>query len=70
MTTKEAAQYLCISLYYLRNMRHELHGHNGPNYSVMPERRGKPCYYTKEDLDEWAKNHKWRVAALPDHTQL
>ncbi len=60
MTTKEAATYLGISYYYLRNLRHLLHAQEGPRFEVGYHRRSKACYYKKEDLDEWAKSHKWR----------
>jgi hypothetical protein len=60
MTTKQAAQYLGIYAYYLRNMRHLMHAHNGPRYTEGLHPRGKACYYKKEDLDAWAKEHKWR----------
>lgn len=57
MTTKEAARYLGISYYYLRNLRHNL---AGPHYTEGKHPRGKACYYTKEDCDYWASGHKWK----------
>jgi hypothetical protein len=60
LNTKEAALYLGISPYYLRNMRHDMLNHPGPKFTEGKHPRGKACYYTKEDLDEWAKNHKWK----------
>jgi hypothetical protein len=60
LTTKQAAEYLGISIYYLRNMRHLIHNHDGPKYTEGFHPRGKACYYTKEDLDSWAKNHRWK----------
>jgi hypothetical protein len=81
MTPKEAAVYLGISVYYLRNMRHEMHAHEGPVYTRVMGKRTKECRYAKEDLDLWAESHKWRklrkeiISALPndglvDHEQL
>lgn len=60
MTTKQAAQYLGISVYYLRNLRHLLHQHDGPEYTEGPHLNGIACYYTKEGLDRWAAQHRWR----------
>lgn len=60
MTTREAAQYLKISMAYLRNLRHGIHNHDGPICTEGRSARGKTWYYTKENLDLWLKNHKWR----------
>ena len=60
LTTKQAAEYLGISVYYLRNMRHLMHTHDGPKYQIGLHPRGKACYYSERDLDAWANQHKWR----------
>lgn len=64
MTTKEAAKYLGISEYYLRNMRHLLHNHNGPKVEFIKNTKGKGnkiiANYLKEDLDVWKSQHKWK----------
>lgn len=64
MSTKEAAQYLGLSPYYLRNLRHLLHAFDGPKYSMAKrpgnKRGGLMCVYLKEDLDAWAREHKGR----------
>lgn len=60
MTTKEAALYLGISVFYLRNMRQLLHNHDGPKYTLIRYRNGMGYNYTREDLDAWAESHKWR----------
>jgi hypothetical protein len=59
-TTREAAEYLGISYYYLRNMRHELHNHDGPKFTVEKGRRGPTCMYDQEDLEEWKQSHTWK----------
>lgn len=68
MTTKEAANYLGISYYYLRNLRHMLHQHDGPKYIKLPrkgkQRGGMACFYTKEALDLWKSTNKWRKRPL------
>jgi len=56
-TTKQAAEYLNISKTYLRNMRHLQHTYDGPEYQKDKHPRGIACYYTKESLDMWLKNH-------------
>lgn len=60
MTTPEAAKYLGVSEYYLRNMRHLMHNHDGPKCRQGRHRRGTAWYYTVEDLDEWKSTHKWK----------
>lgn len=65
LTTKQAAAYLGISVYYLRNMRHLHHAHSGPKYTEGKHPRGKACYYAKEDLDAWAMDHDWRSRYKP-----
>lgn len=60
LTTKEAAAYLGISLYYLRNMRHLLHNHDGPTFEKAKHARGTACYYETTELDRWKHNHSWR----------
>lgn len=50
MFTREAARYLGISYYYLRNLRHE---GLGPNCSPADTPRGPGWFYVKEDLDAW-----------------
>ena len=61
LTTSEAARYLGISLYYLRNMRHLMHNHDGPEYikKACPT-GGEAAYYSVESLEKWKKNHKWK----------
>lgn len=64
MTTKQAAIYLGISTYYLRNMRQLLHRHDGPKFSMVPRpktsRGGLQCEYNVIDLDQWKREHKWK----------
>jgi hypothetical protein len=56
----KAAQYLGISMFYLRNMRHGLHTHDGPQY-IEGIKRGVKCYYyPKEQLDKWKREHPFR----------
>jgi hypothetical protein len=50
MFTREAAKYLGISYYYLRNLRHE---GLGPNCSPADTPRGPGWFYVKDDLDAW-----------------
>jgi hypothetical protein len=59
--TKEAALYLGLSPYYLRNMRQAMHNHEGPKYTKEKHPRGTICLYSKEALDLWAKNHVRRT---------
>jgi hypothetical protein len=61
MTTPEAAKYLGISYYYLRNMRHLLYTWDGPNCTQIKHPRGMAWDYTKEDLDSWKNNHKEKM---------
>ena len=61
MTTPEAAKYLGISKYYLRNMRHLLYSWDGPNCTQIRMARGLAWDYTKEDLDAWKTTHKQRM---------
>lgn len=58
LTTREAAEYLRISPYYLRNMRQFMHEHEGPEYQELKGPNGLTCYYTKDQLDKWNSNHK------------
>lgn len=60
MTTKQAAEYLGISKYYLRNLRHGLHTYEGPKCRQGKHPRGYAWYYTKEDLDNWKKTHAFK----------
>jgi len=60
MTTKQAAEYLGLSYYYLRNMRHLMHNHDGPPFTYVRHPRGKACYYDIKDLDAWKNRHKYR----------
>ena len=60
LTTKAAAEYLGISYYYLRNMRHLLHDFDGPECVKVKHPRGYAYYYSIESLDKWKKEHKWR----------
>lgn len=59
--TEDAAKYLGVSLYYLRNMRHEMHEHSGPAFEYGPGSKGIACYYSKDELDRWKATHKFRV---------
>jgi hypothetical protein len=61
MTTPEAAKYLGISYYYLRNMRHLLYSWDGPTCVQIRTPRGPAWDYTKEDLDSWKVTHKERM---------
>jgi hypothetical protein len=60
LSTKEAAKYLGISPYYLRNMRHLLLNHDGPAYVEVLRPQGIACKYSVEELDKWKSTHKWR----------
>ncbi len=60
MSTREAAKYLGISYYYLRNLRHCMHNDPGPEYTEKRYLRGEGYSYTKEALDAWAKSRVWR----------
>lgn len=64
LTTKEAATYLGISLYYLRNMRHFMHSHEGPKFIMSTKGKGRRnkriALYAVQDLDKWKMNHKWK----------
>lgn len=61
LTTRQAAEFLRISVYYLRNMRQGQHNHDGPTYLMLPGRRNSlTAFYNKELLLEWAKLHKWK----------
>jgi hypothetical protein len=64
MTTREAAIYLGLSVYYLRNMRHGIHNHKGPEFMVFKRREGMrggmAYYYHMEELDKWNRLHKRR----------
>lgn len=42
-------------------MRHLMHSHDGPIFTIGKSPRGKTCYYDKKDLDAWAARHKWRL---------
>ena len=61
MTTPEAAKYLGISKFYLRNMRHLLYTWDGPPCVQIKHPRGMAWDYTKEDLDAWKITHKQRM---------
>lgn len=58
MNTPDAAFYLGISEYYLRNMRHLMHKHEGPEYTVEKVKNRTMCLYTKEALDKWDQQHR------------
>lgn len=62
MNAKDAAKYLNISEYYLRNMRHQMHIHDGPKCVAIKREKGYGIRYeyTKEDLDVWNMKHKRR----------
>ncbi len=59
-TTRQAAKYLGISFYYLRNMRRFELNHEGPIGFQVKTRYGLNYQYTKEALDAWAAKHNWR----------
>lgn len=62
VNTREAAEFLGISTHYLRNMRHCMHNHEGPEYTAVSHARGNgACEYKVKDLIKWAQNHKWKV---------
>lgn len=50
MFTRDAAKYLGISYYTLRNLRHD---GLGPNCSPADIPQGLGWFYVKEDLDAW-----------------
>lgn len=61
MKSPQAAAFLGISPFYLRNMRHELHTHNGPRYTQCHDSGGRVYYdYAEADLKAWALTHSWR----------
>lgn len=60
MNTKQAAKYLGISYYYLRNLRHDMHEHSGPEYTTEPHAKGTQAVYTQEALDAWKATHPFR----------
>jgi hypothetical protein len=60
LNSKEAAKYLGISVYYLRNMRQLLHNHDGPAFTKGHGRNKLGTRYKIEDLDKWKKEHKNR----------
>lgn len=60
LTTKQAAEYLGLSYYYLRNMRHGLHNFEGPRFTFDKHPRGLACYYLLEDLKNWKAQHPFR----------
>ncbi len=55
MTDKEAAEYLNISVHTLRSYRKIKDETNGPKFHKL----GRSVRYTKEDLDNWAKNGEY-----------
>lgn len=67
MTTKQAAKFLNISPYYLRNLRQGLHTCEGPRYTMVrrigTQRGGLVCHYAMEDLVIWCSTHRWRKVA-------
>lgn len=68
MNSRQAARYLGLSIYYLRNMRHLLHAHEGPDHTMVKRTFGRgggmTPEYTKEALDDWASKHKVGRKAL------
>ncbi len=51
MREKEAAEYLKVSVFTLRNWRHQ---HTGPCYSKL----GKPVVYLKSDLNLYISQNR------------
>lgn len=68
MSTKAAAAYLGLSYYYLRNLRHQMHQHDGPKYRMRCRKevmkgkgnKGVIAWYEVEDLNAWKASHKFR----------
>lgn len=66
MSEKEAAGYLGISPYYLRNMRHGIHTHEGPPFTFKRGyHNGVQTVYYQHELDTWKASHKFRTWRKP-----
>lgn len=60
LNTKQAAAFLGVSYYYLRNLRQGLHPHDGPKCTPIGANPIKDYEYEIPALQEWAAKHTWR----------